>query len=69
VQGKQAQDVTIRARFDTHRLADRNEHVIDLPVRVTAVGVETMRTVSTRCATRNAQCATRHTPYAIRNTQ
>ena len=42
---KKPKDPTIRAQFDTYRLADHKEKVIDLLARVTTVSVETMRIV------------------------
>ena len=42
---KKPKDPTIRARFDTYRLKDHKEGVIDLLARVTTVSVETMRIV------------------------
>ncbi len=40
---KKPKDPTIRAQFDTYRLADYKEKVIDLLMRVTTVSVETVR--------------------------
>ena len=40
---KKPKDPTIRAKFDTYRLADYKEKVIDLLARVTAVSVATVR--------------------------
>ncbi|HEV8113475.1 MAG TPA: type ISP restriction/modification enzyme [Planctomycetota bacterium] len=42
---KRPKDPTIRAKFDSYRLADYKEHVIDLLARVTTVSVETMRII------------------------
>jgi predicted helicase len=42
---KKPKDPTIRARFDTYRLADHKEAVIALLGKVTRVSVETMRIV------------------------
>lgn len=42
---KKPKDPTIRAQFDTYRLADHKEKVIDLLARVTTVSVETMQIV------------------------
>ena len=42
---KKPKDPTIRAKFDTYRLKDHKEEVIDLLARVTTVSVETMRIV------------------------
>jgi predicted helicase len=42
---KKPKDPTIRAKFDTYRLADHKQAVIDLLGRVTRVSVETMRIV------------------------
>ena len=40
---KKPKDPTIREKFDTYRLADYKEKVIDLLMRVTTVSVETVR--------------------------
>ncbi len=45
-------DPTIRARFNTYRLADHKETVIDLLGRVTTVSVETVRIVTAMKANR-----------------
>lgn len=42
---KTPKDPTIRAKFDTYRFADYKDKAIDLPARVTTVGVETMKIV------------------------
>jgi predicted helicase len=42
---KKPKDPTLRARFDTYRLADHKEAVIDLLGRVTRVSVATMALV------------------------
>ncbi|HSV69126.1 MAG TPA: type ISP restriction/modification enzyme [Methylibium sp.] len=42
---KKPKDPTIRARFDTYRLKDHKERVIDLLARVAAVSMETVRIV------------------------
>lgn len=42
---KKPKDPTIRAKFDTYRLKDHKEKVIDLLARVTTVSVETMHIV------------------------
>jgi len=42
---KKPKDPTIREKFDTYRLADHKEKVIDLLMRVTTVSVETARIV------------------------
>lgn len=42
---KKPKDPTIREKFDTYRLADHKEQVIDLLMRVTTVSVETVRIV------------------------
>jgi len=42
---EEPKDPTIREKFDTYRLADHRERVIDLLARVVAVSVETMRIV------------------------
>lgn len=39
-------EATIRERFDTYRLANHKENVIDLLARVTTVSVETARIVA-----------------------
>jgi predicted helicase len=43
---KKPKDPTIRERFDTYRLADHKEKVIDLLARVTTVSVETMKIIA-----------------------
>jgi predicted helicase len=45
VQGKDAEDLTIAAKFNTYRFADHKEKVIDLLKRVTRVSVETVTIV------------------------
>jgi predicted helicase len=45
VQGKDAEDLTIREKFNTYRFADHKEKVIGLFKRVTRVSVETMKIV------------------------
>jgi hypothetical protein len=40
---KKPKDPTIRAKFDTYRLADHKEKVIDLLARVAAVSVATVK--------------------------
>jgi predicted helicase len=45
VQGKDAEDLTIREKFNTYRFADHKEKVIDLLKRVTHVSVETVTIV------------------------
>ena len=42
---KKPKDPTIRAKFDTYRLADHKERVIDLLMRVTTVSVRTVAIV------------------------
>ena len=42
---KKPKDPTIREKFDTYRLADYKEKVIDLLMRVTRVSVETQAIV------------------------
>jgi predicted helicase len=42
---KKPKDPTIREKFDTYRLANYKDHVIDLITRVTTVSVETVRIV------------------------
>ena len=42
---KKPKDPTIREKFDTYRLKDHKERVIDLLMRVTTVSVETVRVV------------------------
>jgi predicted helicase len=42
---KKPKDPTIRAKFNTYRLADHKEKVIDLLMRVTRVSVETVEIV------------------------
>ena len=42
---KKPRDPTIREKFNTYRFADHKERVIDLPQRVCAVSVETVRIV------------------------
>ena len=50
---KKPKDPTIREKFDTYRLADYKEHVIDLLGRVTAVSLETVSIVDAmKAATR-----------------
>ena len=39
---KKPKDPTIRAKFDTYRLADHKERVIELLMRVTTVSVRTV---------------------------
>ena len=43
---KKPKDPTIRKKFDTYRLEDHKEQVIDLLARVTTVSVETVRIVA-----------------------
>ncbi len=43
---KKPKDPTIREKFDTYRLEDHKEQVIDLLARVTTVSVETVRIVA-----------------------
>jgi predicted helicase len=51
---KTPKDPTIREKFNTYRLADHKEKVIDLLKRVTRVSVETMKIVETmRVASRS----------------
>ena len=52
VQREEAQDPTIRAKFDTYRFGDYKEKVVDLLTRVTAVSVATVRIT---CAMRAAE--------------
>ena len=42
---KKPKDPTIRAKFNTYRLADHKERLIDLLMRVTTVSVETVAIV------------------------
>ena len=50
---KKPKDPTIRAKFDTYRLADYKERVIELLMRVATVSVETVRIVDAmKAATR-----------------
>jgi predicted helicase len=43
---RKPKDPTIREKFDTYRIADHKEKVIELLARVTTVSVETVRIVA-----------------------
>ena len=47
---KKPKDPSIRAQFDSYRLADHKDRVIDLLARVPTVSVETMRIVEAMTA-------------------
>ncbi|HEX5325590.1 MAG TPA: type ISP restriction/modification enzyme, partial [Acetobacteraceae bacterium] len=55
---KTPKDPTIRAKFNTYRLADHKERVIDLLARVTHVSVETARIVAAMKALPRATAST-----------